>query len=263
MFCEKATSHTCYSGDCGLCHGCCYGFKDITQGYKFPIYTVDSEKQYSEQEKKRLKIKKQFRELKSTFYIVPKKAEKEILRESISEIKESYDDQESYHKRLVEVTEEVLGDYEEGDELPIKYLHMASRVNPTIGGNYVCEESDGYLFCMDHFKRMYELKTEEFDGYVRQFPVFKEKIEKLMNDHKWLSRENPGTLPTEAMYNGKKYTLIQDDNHGILCDEKDCSMISHCTIVMDPSGAISNYYSTLPYYTHNKQHELCALCLLK
>ena len=63
MFCEKACSYTCYSGDCGLCHGCCGGVKNITQGYKFPIYTVDTEKQYSEQEKKRLKIKKQFREL--------------------------------------------------------------------------------------------------------------------------------------------------------------------------------------------------------
>ena len=57
---------------------------------------------------------------------------------------------------------------------------------------------------MDHFKRMYELDTEQFDDYVRQ-TCFQRKDKKVMDDHGWVSRENPGTLPLETMYDGKKY----------------------------------------------------------
>lgn len=256
MFCEKASSYVCYSGDCGLCNGCCGGPKNISHGYKFPMYMVDAENDATKEEKYKNKVKKQFQDIKNTTvkYTSPK---------DIVNIINDYEDVDAYYKRFQDVTENILGDYEEGDELPAKYLHIASRVNPTIGGNYLCEESDGYLFCMDHFKRMYELDTEQFDDYVRQFPEFQEKIKKVMDDHGWVSRENPGTLPLETMYEGKKYTLIQHDCMGILCDEKDCSMISHCTIETDPSGMVSEYYSTLPYYTHNKKHELCALCAIK
>ena len=73
---------------------------------------------------------------------------------------------------------------------------------------------------MDHFKRMYELDTEQFDDYVRQFPVFKEKDKKVMDDHGWVSRENPGTLPLKQCTMVKSILLIQDDCMGILCDEK-------------------------------------------
>ena len=256
MFCETYISDECYSGECALCHGCCGGVKDISHEYKFPRYTVDAENEATKTEKYKNKIKKQFREIKNT--IVAYDSQKDIVN-----IINGYEDVNAYYVRMRDITGNILEDYEEGDEIPVKYLNVASRVNPSIGGNYLCEESDGYLFCMDHFKRMYELDVEQFDDYVSQFPVFFEKIKKVMDDHGWVSRENPGTLPLETMCGGKKYTLIQDDCIGILCDEKDCSMISHCTIEMDPSGVISDYYSTFPCYTHNKKHELCALCALK
>ena len=31
MFCEKASSYVCYSGDCGMCNGCCGGPKNISR----------------------------------------------------------------------------------------------------------------------------------------------------------------------------------------------------------------------------------------
>jgi ribosomal protein S17E len=111
---------------------------------------VDVENEATKEEKYKNKVKKQFQEIKNTE--VTYGSSKDIVN-----IINGYEDVDAYYKRMKDVTENILGDYEEGDKLPAKYLHIASRVNPTIGGNYVCEESDGYLFCMDHFKRMYEL----------------------------------------------------------------------------------------------------------
>ena len=42
---------------------------------------------------------------------------------------------------------------------------------------------------MEHYKSMYDLDSDKFDDYVRQFPVFKKKIEKVMDEHGWISRE--------------------------------------------------------------------------
>ena len=116
---------------------------------------------------------------------------------------------------------------------------------------------------MEHYKSMYDLDSDKFDDYVRQFPVFKEQIEKVMDEYGWISREIPGNMPLETMCSGEKYTLIQDEFMDVLCDDPECTLIAHCTIETDPPGLISDYYRTLPYYTHNKKHELCALCALK
>ena len=137
MFCEKADTYVCYSGDCGLCHGCCGGVKNISQGYKFPRYTEEEENEATKEEKYKNKVKKQFREIKNTKVT--------YLSKDIVNTINDYEDVDAYYKRMRDVTENILGDYQEGDEVPAKYLHIASRVNPTIGGNYLCEESDGYL----------------------------------------------------------------------------------------------------------------------
>ena len=147
-------------------------------------------------EKYKNKVKKQFQEIKNTN--VTYVSQKDIVN-TIND----YEDVDAYYKQIQDVTENDLGDYEEGDELPAKYFHIASRWRSLQLRKHLCEESDG-SFCMDHFKRMYELDTEQFDDYVRQFPVFKEKIKKVMDDHGWVS-EDPGTLPLETMYDGKKY----------------------------------------------------------
>lgn len=254
MFCESAV-YSCYSGVCGLCHGCCRDVYNISNSYKVPTYTLDVEGQVTKEKKHKNQIKKQFQELKNiTLSSNPEERMKQVVSE--------YDDLSSYHKRMKDITEGVLADYEEGDTIPVKYLSFASLVNPSIGGTYEVEES-GYLYRMEHYKSMYDLDSDKFDDYVRQFPVFKKKIEKVMDDYGWNSRETPGNMPLETMCSGEKYTLIQDEFMDVLCDDPECTLIAHCTIETDQSGLISDYYRTLPYYTHNKKHELCALCALK
>lgn len=201
MFSESSTFLSCYSGECGTCHGCIGGENNPYIGYKFPRCVEGVGARISEEEKRKKKVTKQFQEIKNI---------------TIS----------------------------------------------SIGGTYEVEES-GYLYRMEHYKSMYDLDSDKFDDYVRQFPVFKKKIEKVMDEHGWISRETPGNMPLETMYLGKKYTLIQDEFMDVLCDDPECTLIAHCTIETDPSGLISDYYRTLPYYTHNKEHELCSLCALK
>ena len=90
MFCEKASSYVCYSGDCGLCHGCCGGPK---QGYKFPRYTEEEENEATKTEKYKNKVKKQFREIKNTTvtYLSPKDIVNTI---------NDYEDVDAYYKRM-------------------------------------------------------------------------------------------------------------------------------------------------------------------
>ena len=255
MFSESSTFLSCYSGECGTCHGCIGGENNPYIGYKFPRCVEGVGARVSEEEKRKKKVTKQFQEIKNiTISAHPE--------ENIKRVVSEYDDISSYHERMKDITEGLLADYEEGETIPGKYLSFTSRVNPSIGGTYEVEES-GYLYRMEHYKSMYDLDSDKFDDYVRQFPEFKKKIEKVMDEHGWISRETPGNMPLETMYSGKKYTLIQDEFMDVLCDDPECTLIAHCTIETDPSGLISDYYRTLPYYTHNKKHELCSLCALK
>ena len=68
-------------------------------------------------------------------------------------------------------------------------------------------------------------------------------------------------------------TLIETTG-GQMCDDPECTMIGHCAIENEDrntDGApceflfngISEYYKQVPIYTKNKNHELCALCILE
>tara|TARA_B100001094_G_scaffold272527_1_gene278412 strand:+ start:141 stop:809 length:669 start_codon:yes stop_codon:yes gene_type:complete len=131
----------------------------------------------------------------------------------------------------------------------------------------------GYLFRADHFNRMDKLSPEEFQGYVDKFPEFQEKMANLVNKYNYKYPEQPGTIPKFVDTENGRYTLIEQ-RMGQMCDDPECTMIGHCVIEDEERNSVdapyeflfnemSEYYKTLPIYTKNKNHELCALCLLK
>jgi hypothetical protein len=107
---------------------------------------------------------------------------------------------------------------------------------------------------------MDNLSTEEYNDYLAKFPEFKKKMDKLMKGYNYEYPEKPGTIP--KLYDRKegRYTLIEETG-GQMCDDPECTMIGHC--VIDESCEYSDYYATLPIYTRNKDHELCAICVSK
>ena len=83
----------------------------------------------------------------------------------------------------------------------------------------------------------------------------------------------PGSIPKFVDTENGRYTLIEQ-RLGQMCDDPECTMIGHCVIEDEERNSVdapyeflfnemSEYYKTLPIYTKNKNHELCALCLLK
>ena len=131
----------------------------------------------------------------------------------------------------------------------------------------------GYLFRADHFNRMDKLSPEEFQGYVDKFPEFREKMANLVKKYNYKYPGQPGSIPKFVDTENGRYTLIEQ-TLGQMCDDPECTMIGHCVIEDEERNSVdapdeflfngmSEYYKTLPIYTKNKNHELCALCLTK
>ena len=70
---------------------------------------------------------------------------------------------------------------------------------------------------------------------------------------------NPGTIPTQTIYNEKEYSLIEEI-HGFTCDNNLCRLMFEYQDDKE-LGYSSFYYPSLPIYTYNKEHELCAICI--
>ena len=101
---------------------------------------------------------------------------------------------------------------------------------------------------------------------------FKQKMANLAKKYNYKYPEKPGSIPKYVDTENGRYTLIEETG-GQMCDDLECTMIGHCVIKNDEDSynpgteffysEMSEYYKTLPIYTKNKNHELCALCLLK
>ena len=89
-----------------------------------------------------------------------------------------------------------------------------------------------------------------------------------MNSYGYEYPELAGSIPKHYDLPLGRYTLIEDTG-GQMCDDPECTMIGHCMIKQDEViskglGRVdyySDYYATLPIYTRDKDHELCALCI--
>ena len=242
---SKKSSSSCFSSQCGLCSSCC-GNTDGSVGshpdrihqkyrYYYPGY-VDEKPLYEENNKYTNWWKYQYM-LK-------------IAQEGLEKVKDMY-------------TEEIPA-------LTSELFAMREMGVPLEGSIRV---QQGYLFRADHFNRMDNLSPEEFQGYVDKFPEFQEKMANLVNKYNYKYPEQPGTIPKFVDTENGRYTLIEQ-RMGQMCDDPECTMIGHCVIEDEERNSVdapyeflfnemSEYYKTLPIYTKNKNHELCALCLLK
>ena len=120
--------------------------------------------------------------------------------------------------------------------------------------------ANGYRFCADNFNNMDNLSTEEYQGYLDKFPEFKKEMYQLMKGYNYEYPEKSGSIPQFYDREEGRYTLIEDTG-GQMCDDPECSMIAHC--IQEEWFDGSDYYGTLPIYTRNKEHELCAICVSK
>ena len=64
MFNTSSVFRSCYSGECYMCWGCLGGDNNTSMGYKFPKYVIEAEKQHDKEEKRKLKVQRQFKEMK-------------------------------------------------------------------------------------------------------------------------------------------------------------------------------------------------------
>lgn len=239
------SSASCFSSQCGMCQSCC-GNTDSTIGshpnrihqkyrYYYPGY-VDEKPLYEEDNKY------------TNWYKYQDMLK--IAQEGLESVKDMYT--------------------EETPALTSELFAMREMGIPLEGSIRV---QQGYLFRADHFNRMDNLSPEEFQGYVDKFPEFQEKMANLVNKYNYKYPEQPGTIPKFVDTENGRYTLIEQ-RMGQMCDDPECTMIGHCVIEDEERNSVdapyeflfnemSEYYKTLPIYTKNKNHELCALCLLK
>ena len=247
MFSETA-SPTCFSGGCGICSGCSGG----TVGYYIhPAPAVKEDTVYVktnwEKYREMLKASEQYR------MGMDEEGAIRFVQQTLTEVKRLYDD----------------------DVKPLQSELFAMRyMGVPLEGEI--RLANGYRFCSDNFNNMDNLSTEEYNGYLALFPKFKEEMDNLMKGYNYEYPEKPGTIPKFYERKGGRYTLIEETG-GQMCDDPECTMIGHC--VMDTGEALreqesceysdyyaseySDYYATLPIYTRNKDHELCAICVSK
>jgi hypothetical protein len=230
MFSATA-SPTCFSGGCGICPGCSGG----NVGYTHPAPGVKEEpvdvKTNWEKYREMLKASEQYRMGED---------EEETIRfvqQTLTEVKRLYDD----------------------DVKPLQSELFAMRyMGVPLEGEI--RLANGYRFCSDNFNNMDNLSTEEFRGYLDKFPEFKKEMYQLMKGYNYEYPEKSGSIPKFYDREEGRYTLIEDTG-GQMCDDPECTMIAHC--IQEEWFDGSDYYGTLPIYTRNKDHELCAICVSK
>ena len=113
------------------------------------------------------------------------------------------------------------------------------------------------LFIKEKFK---EVVLEIEHRYIKQsFEEYYKNIKELVKKYDFKCPEKPGTIPTKVLFNEKEYLLIEE-THCATCDYPMCQKTFQYLDYKD-GGHSSFFYPILPVYTHNYQHELCALCL--
>ena len=105
-----------------------------------------------------------------------------------------------------------------------------------------------------------EVVVEIRNRYIElSFNEYYKNINELIKKYNFKSPENPGTIPTKVSFNDKEYSLIEE-THCATCDTPICQE-TFLYLDYKDAGHSACFYPILPIYTHNHQHELCALCL--
>lgn len=239
------SSASCFSSQCGLCNSCC-GNTDSTIGsHPNRIHQ------------------------KTRYYYPGYVDEKPIYEEDYK-----YTNRRKYQD-ILDTVDNLLIDVrnmysEETPALTSELFAMRAMNIPLEGSIRVAQ---GYLFRADNFNKMDNLTPEEFQSYVDKFPEFQKKMAELVNKYDYKYPEEPGSIPKFVDTENGRYTLIETTG-GQMCDDPECTMIGHCAIENEDRNTddapceflfngISEYYKQVPIYTKNKNHELCALCILE
>ena len=113
------------------------------------------------------------------------------------------------------------------------------------------------LFIKEKFK---EVVLEIQHRYIKKsFDEYYKNIKELVKKYDFICPEKPGKIPTKVSFNEKEYSLIEE-THCDTCDTPMCQKTFQYLDYKD-EGHSAFFYPILPVYTHNYQHELCALCL--
>ena len=113
------------------------------------------------------------------------------------------------------------------------------------------------LFIKEKFK---EVVLEIQHRYIKKsFNEYYKNIKELVKKYDFICPEKPGKIPTKVSFNEKEYSLIEE-THCATCDTPMCQKTFQYLDYKD-EGHSAFFYPILPVYTHNYQHELCALCL--
>lgn len=121
-----------------------------------------------------------------------------------------------------------------------------------------------------------ELGDEEFEKYFQMFEDYFEEMNAFIKEKNFGWKPGDigvtGDLPQKIETKNGTYTLI-DRVGSQMCDEPTCCAMGHCMVNVDnyqgknppkfSSNEYARYFSTLPIYTKQQKHELCALCILK
>ena len=97
--------------------------------------------------------------------------------------------------------------------------------------------------------------------YPENMKKYMDNMAALVKTHKYVSPEEPGSMPTSIIKDGKVFALL-DTIHAYTCD------IPHCQALFQMSDSLENglsatYYPMLPMYSCNFNKELCGLCIHK
>ena len=112
----------------------------------------------------------------------------------------------------------------------------------------------------DEYIASYNITRKEYDAWITSRETYDSQLrEQIIDPYDYKSPEDPGTLPDETVHNKKTYVRIKDC-HGATCDNKACQDRFQMEDKL-MTGLHAFYYPSLPIYTCNYEHELCALCL--
>ena len=239
------SSASCFSSQCGLCNSCCGNTDGIIGSHPNRIH------------------------LKYKYYYPGYVDEKPIYEEDYKYTRSSK------YQCMLKIAENRLIDLknmysEETPALTSELFAMRSMNIPLEGRIRV---KQGYLFRADNFNKMDNLTPEEFQNYVDKFPEYQKKMAELVNKYDYKYPEESGSIHKFVDTENGRYTLIETTG-GQMCDDAECTMIGHCAIENEDRNTdvapceflfngISEYYKQVPIYTKNKNHELCALCILE
>ena len=108
-------------------------------------------------------------------------------------------------------------------------------------------------------EELFEIEKQEVLNNKKSFIDYQSNMKQLIQKYSFKNPENSGSIPTEVIFNYKKYSLIKE-THCATCDNPTCQKIFLWQDSLE-LGFSAFYYPDLPVFTCNFESEYCALCI--